>query len=275
MHHADWLPTLLEAAGAEYKPAPGFELHGASQWRMLTMGASSSRNETITNIDPMQPAVGGGGIPPGSGNAAIITDSGWKLLLGLVGPPDVWSPPNASKASVFGERPESLLGATAPALNCSSTFETGVCFPGGPAIPGAKNPTNAPTAGACCTQCASVVGCRAWTWRASEMSCWIKGNVTARSSSTDCVSNGLTPPAPLSVWPLKNMTAQLFNLNEDPWERQDVAAQNPEIVAKLTARLAQWGLTARDPYWRWDSKPNPSANPSNPGRNGSWFPWLP
>lgn len=31
MHHVDWLPTLLEAAGVDYTPGPGFNLHGASQ----------------------------------------------------------------------------------------------------------------------------------------------------------------------------------------------------------------------------------------------------
>ena len=57
MHHADWLPTLLEAAGVDYAPAPGFELHGYSQWRALTSSSPSPRNETVCNIDPLQPAV--------------------------------------------------------------------------------------------------------------------------------------------------------------------------------------------------------------------------
>lgn len=120
----------------KYTPAPGFPLHGVSQWAMLTKGAPSARNETICNIDPLQPALDNMQ-PPGQGNAAvgelcilllkarasharcdflalllnslvyvrygatcldaqIVTATGWKLILGLSGPPFVWSAPNAS-----------------------------------------------------------------------------------------------------------------------------------------------------------------------------------
>jgi hypothetical protein len=53
-----------------------------------------------------------------------------------------------------------------------------------------------------------------------------------------CVSSAGEAPRPFRVWPLNNMTAQLFNLSSDPWERDDIAAQNPGIVAKMAARLA-------------------------------------
>ena len=275
MHHADWLPTLLEAADVDYVPAPGFELHGASQWPMLTTGAPSSRNETVTNIDPLQPAVGAG--PPGSGNAAIITSDGWKLLLGLVGPPNLWSPPNASKANASDEL-ESTAAALVAAPDCSAaSFQIGVCLPGGATPPGAKNPTDAATAAACCAHCASIAGCAAWTWRVAEKACWVKATVVAQTNDADCVSSegSPSPPVPFSVWPLKNMTAQLFNLNVDPWERDDVSAANPDLVQRLTDRLAQWGQRARDPYFRWDSQVDPASNPKLPGRNDSWYPWLP
>lgn len=52
MHHVDWFPTLLEAAGVDYTPAPGFELHGSSAWGMLTRGEASPRSEVLLNIDP-------------------------------------------------------------------------------------------------------------------------------------------------------------------------------------------------------------------------------
>ena len=217
MHHADWLPTLLEAAGVAYEPAPGFELHGASQWAMLTAGAPSSRNEPITTIDPLQPAVGGGAIQPGEGNAAIITAEGWKLLLGLVGPPDAWSPPNASAASAAlgggggaaAPPPPAAHLRAAAAVNCAAAFEVGVCFPKGADIR-AANPTAAGTAAACCAHCAATAGCGAWTWRATEQQCWVKGDVAQRANNSDCVSGAgaPSPPTPFAVWPLKNMTAQ-------------------------------------------------------------------
>ena len=53
----------------------------------------------------------------------------------------------------------------------------------------------------------------------------------------DCVSSDGCG-APFRVWPLTNRTAQLFNLTSDPWERVDVAAQYPDVVAQLVDRLA-------------------------------------
>jgi arylsulfatase A-like enzyme len=277
MHHADWLPTLLEAAGVAYTPAPGFELHGASQWPMLTAGAPSSRNETVTNIDPLQPAVGGGGIAPGSGNAAIITAEGWKLLLGLTGPPNAWSPPNASKLGRGGGASSGggLLQAAAASttLNCSAPlFHAGTCYPGF-SLPGAANPTPAATAAACCAHCSSLAGCTAWTFRGKEQQCWVKnGAPAAPTMDADCVSGGGPGPAPpFAVWPLKNMTVQLFNVLQDPWEREEVSSQHPDIVQALTARLAQWGVTAKDPYFRTATKDGaPTANANGP----VWVPWL-
>ncbi len=268
MHHADWLPTLLEAAGVAYIPAPGFELHGASQWAMLTAGAPSSRNETVTNIDPLQPAVGGGSIQPGDdGNAAIVTAEGWKLLLGLVGPPDEWSPPNASRAALAA--PPARAAAAAAVSCAAAAFEAGVCFPGGDIA----NASAAASAAACCARCAATAGCGAWTWRASVQQCWVKGGAAKRASNSDCVSGegAPAPPAPFAVWPLKNMTAQLYNLTADPWERNDVAALFPDVVKRLTQRLAQWGRGARDPYWRTAKKDgSPTQTPSGP----AWVPWL-
>jgi hypothetical protein len=68
------------------------------------------------------------------------------------------------------------------------------------------------------------------------------------------------------------MTAQLFDLNADPWERDDVSAAHPDIVQRLTARLAQWGAKAATPYW-YTAKVDPASNPAL--RNGTWTPWLP
>jgi arylsulfatase A-like enzyme len=192
MHHVDWLPTLLEAAGIEYTPKQGFDLHGISQWRMLTKGSQSQRNETICNIDPLQPAVGDK-IPPGSGNAAIISDLGWKLHLGLTGPPDSWSLPNSSSM------------------------------------------------------------------------------VESINALADILHNDTTNQS-LSVWPLKNMTVQLFNLNDDPYERNEISKLHPDIVLQLTNRLAYWGQTAATPYYATSSAIDPKSDPTL--HNGTWVPWM-
>ena len=275
-HHADWLPTLLEAAGVAYEPAPGFELHGASQWAMLTRGAASSRNETVANIDPMQPAVGAK-TPPGQGNAAIITADGMKLILGLAGPPDVYSPPNASLAAALGldgagSAAPLAAAAAAAAGNCSAAFSEGVCLPGF-SLPGHASPVVVADARACCALCAPTAGCALWTLNhvTGAKDCWLKSAGALPVPGPTCVSSPGEAPAPFAVWPLKNMTAQLFNLTVDPYERDDVSALHPELVARLTARLAQWGSRARDPYWR-TATVDPKSDPSL--RNGSWIPWL-
>ena len=274
MHHADWLPTLLEAAGVSYTPAPGFELHGASQWPMLTTGAPSSRNETITNIDPLQPAVGAG--PPGQGNAAIITADGWKLCLGLTGPPNLWSPANTSKVDLSATTAADIITTAQDQdpSGCTSLLN-GTCYPGAD-IPGADpKPIKVADANDCCTHCSVVKGCLAFTFRVNTNECYLKTTPNITTADPNCVSGGVppSPPTPFRVWPLNNMTAQLFNLTIDPWERDDVAAANPDIVERLTARLAQWGETARDPYYR-TAKVDPLSNPHAPGRNDSWYPWL-
>jgi hypothetical protein len=270
MHHSDWLPTLLEAAGVAYEPAPGFELSGASQWAMIAENAPSSRNETVANIDPLQPAVGSS-IPPGQGNAAIVTADGWKLILGLAGPPDRYSPPNASVAELGAEGAER---ARAPrgAVDCASAFSDGVCLPGF-SLPGHAAPVVVKDAAACCALCSATKGCKLWTLNNSTgaRECFLK---TAGALPTACPTGVSSPgesPAPFRVWPLRNMTAQLFDLNADPWERDDVAAANPAVVQLLTERLAAWGARARDPYYR-TATVDPRADPKK--RNGSWTPWL-
>jgi arylsulfatase A-like enzyme len=283
VHHADVLPTLLEAAGVSYAPAPGFELHGASQWPLLTRaGAPSSRGEVVVNIDPLQPAVGSS-IPPGSGNAALITSDGsrgmLKLHLGLSGPPDSWSPPNASVAvSALGpdgtEAAEAAAaaGRLAASVNCSAAFSEGVCLPGF-SLPGHASPTVVADAAACCALCAGTAGCALWTLNnvTGKRECFLKTSGAVPVAGATCVSSPGEAPKPFRVWPLNNMTAQLFNLTADPFERDDISAQHPDIVATMTARLAVWGAAARDPYYR-TATVDPRSDPAL--RNNSWTPWL-
>ena len=274
MHHVDWLPTLLEAAGiTDYTPAPGFELHGVSQWQTLTRGSRSPRADVLTNIDPAQP-VTGTSIAPGSGNAAIVTAEGWKLHLGLTGPPNSWSPPNASRVTAdlggTGDIGPHIVQPATMEINCvPTTFVAGVCLPGGDIAPAVAADT--PTA--CCAACAGVAGCTAWTYRAAERRCYIKGPswVPVKPATNATCTSSASSRGPGPVWPLGNMTAQLYNLTVDPWERNDVAALYPDIVANLTARLTAWGMRAAVPYFS-TAEVNPASNPAH--HNGSWVPWL-
>lgn len=222
---------------------------------MLTQGAPSSRNETIANIDPLQPATGA----ENQGNAAIISADGWKLQLGMTGPPWAWSPPNSSAPG----------GGGAPPVNCSAAFAAGVCLPGND-LKNVTNPVDSAHPAACCARCASTAGCGAWTWNAGR--CYVKLAGGAPAQGANCTSSPPGGrPAPPPVWPLQNGTLQLFHVAEDPWERVDVAAQYPGVVARLLARLAQWGAGARTPYY-WGAQVDPASDPAR--RNGTWTPWL-
>lgn len=64
-----------------------------------------------------------------------------------------------------------------------------------------------------------------------------------------------------SVW--------LFNITGDPYERQDLADQRPDVVQQLLARLAYYNQTAVPVYFPPD---DPRANPDQHG--GAWMPWV-
>ncbi|XP_042283646.1 arylsulfatase I-like [Thunnus albacares] len=61
----------------------------------------------------------------------------------------------------------------------------------------------------------------------------------------------------------------LFNITGDPYERQDLADQRPDVVQRLLARLAYYNQTAVPVYFPPD---DPRANPSEHG--GAWVPWV-
>ncbi|XP_072220462.1 arylsulfatase I-like [Leuresthes tenuis] len=66
---------------------------------------------------------------------------------------------------------------------------------------------------------------------------------------------------------LKNVW--LFNITGDPYERQDLAEQRPDVVQQLLARLAYYNQTAVPVYFPPD---DPRADPSRHG--GAWVPWV-
>ncbi|KAM7400102.1 hypothetical protein PAMA_004685 [Pampus argenteus] len=60
----------------------------------------------------------------------------------------------------------------------------------------------------------------------------------------------------------------LFNITGDPYERQDLADQRPDVVQRLMARLAYYNQTAVPVYFPPD---DPRANPNE--HEGAWVPW--
>ena len=75
MHCTDWVPTLLQAAGAPHAAwrAPdvgsGGTVDGISVWPMLSINASSARKEILNNINEVA-------------NSAALRVGKFKVLLG-------------------------------------------------------------------------------------------------------------------------------------------------------------------------------------------------
>uniref|UniRef100_A0A3P8X3L0 Sulfatase N-terminal domain-containing protein n=1 Tax=Cynoglossus semilaevis TaxID=244447 RepID=A0A3P8X3L0_CYNSE len=67
----------------------------------------------------------------------------------------------------------------------------------------------------------------------------------------------------------KHQNVWLFNITADPYERQDLAHQRPDVVQQLLARLAYYNQTAVPVYFPPD---DPRANPSH--HSGAWVPWV-
>jgi len=49
---------------------------------------------------------------------------------------------------------------------------------------------------------------------------------------------------------VEGLSTQLFHLEQDPGERDDIAAEHPEIAADLLARLERWERGLIDPAWQ-------------------------
>merc|ERR1712048_1361858 len=77
------------------------------------------------------------------------------------------------------------------------------------------------------------------------------------STSSDVVLNGR------SVW--------LFNLDEDPTERVNVAHDHPDIVAAMQNRLAELADPSNGFLAVQDNTPDPKALPIF--HHGVWAPW--
>ncbi len=60
----------------------------------------------------------------------------------------------------------------------------------------------------------------------------------------------------------------LFNITADPYERNDVAADNPTIVQQMLNRLQEYYLNMTPPYY-----PDPDVNCDPANRGGVWGPW--
>ncbi|GFN76971.1 arylsulfatase b [Plakobranchus ocellatus] len=196
MHMVDWLPTLAEAAGAQYD---GSDLDGVSQWQsLLSLALPSQRQEVLYNLDLR--------MDPVQGRAAIRYGD-YKLVAGFPGLYPTWYPP-----------------------------------PGAHGAQAAKDLVKAEV----------------------SIDCDKERNFTdILDTAEQAFRESIDVTAPIFYY--------LFNLKDDPEERNNLYDSHPDIVKQLQDRLDAHKKNYVPPNF---PLPAPEADPAKFG--GAWSPgWCP
>ena len=146
--------------------------------------------------------------------------------------------------------------------NC---FETGTNFAGF-GLPDNKI-EKISSAEDCQIECTIRVGCFFWTWNTGESSrfpntCWLKSSDTGRKIGVEKISGPRSCSSPTqNLGPEQNVpgnknantetpinflfgkTLRLYNLTNDPEERNNLAADQPDLAQQLLARLLEHAKT--------------------------------
>ena len=241
MHHADWVPTLVSAAGGAQQgaPPPGL-MDGISIWSALVDPNATNvgpRQLVVLNVDPTNQADPPNDAGGWSGYAGVVTGE-WKLLLGWGGVPDSWCWPNQNSTLAAAAQPPprsvSLGGEGAlyevRAASSTRAAMLRVDFPPPSegaatcdAPPGAKTGNGrccgghelgrhaaAADAAACCAACYSDPRCAGFTFHTDTNQCWLKTSVAACTACATGISGAVpgrtptptpTPPTPTPSYP--------------------------------------------------------------------------
>jgi arylsulfatase B len=237
----DWMPTIVHGiAGIDlaeasvpkypYQPAPP-PLDGVDVWASISQGLPSPRTEALLNLAPNGCWDNGsqGCDIPGSG---AIRVGNYKLLWGHAGVWQIASKGNVSMNSC-AEHDNLIPGSTFP-LNVTSLDETPPFCPTGWVPPpgsglGIQPPPDVPA-------------------------CWSGGK-----PSLPCSTDGT---------PYLSGVRMLFDVVNDPLETTDLAAQHPDIVQALLAKLQAYNATNIP---QAHSAVDPASDPAKFG--GVWTPW--
>jgi hypothetical protein len=270
LHGADWLPTLVGPSVAGGSTAGTLPLDGVDNWAAITtVGGRSARDEVIF------------GHERGPDNCGL-RNGPWKLLRAGGDKPDKWDPPGynlTNKTAVDGNGdvdPIPVAVAVPAAVQCGVNASTtnGTCYPGNDISGGSTTAS----AAACCTKCAANAECGAWLWHTDNTKCFLKSVLDTKGGKKGkCVASGNhPPPAPPSPTPPTPKpgpaSVLLYNLATDPYEHNDVAAANPDVVARMMKRL----LVLDQNLHR--AVPNASCPARTPGHDpvvgNVWMPWC-
>jgi arylsulfatase A-like enzyme len=210
MHAADWLPTYASLAGVASRAAQ-LPLDGVDQSGPLLEGSEAVRTEVFYGQHDDAPNT-----YPGY-DTALRDGEGWKLFQGSGGKPATWSQPvNAT------------LNPLSAAAQCGAK-QAGTCYPNND-----LDTLSGVSEDECCAACQTNAKCVGYTYRLSKEECFIKDSLGSPKNDDDCSS------APVSAY---DGPVLLFNVLDDPEERNEISAQHPEIVARLSARMDELRAT--------------------------------
>lgn len=210
MHAADWLPTFASIAGIASK-ATDLPLDGFDQRGPLLQGSKAVRTEVFYGQHDDAPET-----YPGY-DTALRDGDGWKLFQGSGGRPSSWSQPvNAT------------LDILSSAAQCGAK-QAGTCYPTND-----LDTLSGVSEDECCAACQGNSKCVGYTYRLSRQDCYIKSGLGASKQDDDCSSASASPYAGPVL---------LFNVLDDPEERNEISAQHPDIVARLSARIDELRAT--------------------------------
>ncbi|KAA0147069.1 hypothetical protein FNF28_07609 [Cafeteria roenbergensis] len=265
MHIADWLPTLAYGAlGIGPEEVPTKPLDGVNQWDAIVGNAAPPRESYLVNIDRLHEDGGHAGFQQGD----------WKLMVGRGGPPDSWMAPLTSGPAVSGTRLAAELEATRAAQRgvplalargaCIVSADKALRRPGG-CDSGVMSPGGfaaSPDLGHCYLENDTLAGA---VVNSTFASCFAACQRTPGCAAFSLVPH---PPTGLSSW--YNTTVQLFNIADDPYERHDLAAERPDVVARLLPELHAINATVVPPAHH-----DPNCPPFDPSKtNNSYLPWC-
>ncbi|XP_014208813.1 arylsulfatase I-like [Copidosoma floridanum] len=240
MYIADWLPTLLSAAGLRSNVPPG-KIDGVNMWPAITgesPAAGNARAEVLVNIDPIF-------------NYSAIRRGDFKYILGTVGNGEDWY-------GETGRTEDAEQEGRSPAYDP----ETVLMSKAGTAISGLLT----------AKQVTEIRAVRSHTYeRVREDAITTAKLLTADEllKLRSTASIRCTVPESDRIACNPRQAPCLFNIKEDPCEQRNLADQRPMILATLEEALLKYRVTAVPP----SNVPNdPRADPAL--WNSTWVNWL-
>lgn len=280
-HHADWLPTLVAAAGAKLNDSIIPPVDGVNLWpSMLSSEIDPPRNHVLINVD--QTNQDKNNDPGGwSGYAGLIwkpKEGGyWKLVYGTPGVPNAWCWPDQNQQK-------------------SCTMRSGISFPGNDITHSSNVSVDV-----CCLQCQTANGCVGWTWH-KDTGCWLKSAIPLSKmescSPAECISGSKNSNSPVPMQPIDVITPMpdpssikcgysgkvpanktgfiLFDLIRDPQETTNLASEEnmQNILTTMRHTLDGYIETAVEPL-----NETPQQRHVDPmakklaNKTGAWGPW--